>query len=675
MNFKKLNLISPILQALEEEQYSIPTPIQEKAIPAILSGRDMVGCAQTGTGKTAAFGVPMLQLLASRTPSAAGTRPIRGLILTPTRELALQIYENLRAYGRHTGLRIGIVFGGVSQNPQVESLKQGVDILVATPGRLNDLIQQKYIDLRFLEIFVLDEADRMLDMGFIHDVKKVISHTPAKKQTLLFSATMPPEIVKMIHTLLKNPVTVEVDPVSSTVDAIQQTIYFVEKENKTALLAKLLEDPGILSALVFTRTKHGADKVVRQLLKAGLQAAAIHGNKSQNARQAALKSFKDGRIRVLVATDIAARGLDIEELSHVVNYDLPNVPETYVHRIGRTGRAGLSGIAFSFCDQEERAYLKDIQKLIGKVIPEAATYPKSYDLPRAAAVPQPMKPKGLERPKAPVRQERASRPEKPVRTEKPMRTERPAKPDRTALTDQPVKPEAKAEPSKAEQPFKIDRPGRTDRPQPAKIKLEDALAEDGKGGLAYSDFTRSAYSGVDKAPARKPIQLKPFELSETPKISTDLWEKRPPSRRKLEDMRETKPEPRPEPRTEQKPAFKPAPKPASPQAPAIDKDRGLGGKGPKDQKPSHPGPRPSGKSPTGQRSPRQPAGQANRAPASAQPAASAKAEAPAKAAPPARPAKPKDRRRPSEGGHQPKGPLENQENSNSLMKPYWLKGK
>ncbi len=329
MNFQELNLIAPILKALQEEQYEAPSPIQEKAIPPALLGRDVLGCAQTGTGKTAAFAVPILQTLNAQPPVPKGQkRAIRSLILTPTRELAIQIGESLRAYGRYLPLRSEVIFGGVSQVPQVNSLNRGVDILVATPGRLNDLIQQGFIDLGAVQIFVLDEADRMLDMGFIHDVKRVITRLPKQKQTLFFSATMPPEITELVDSLLVDPIKVAVAPVSSTADAIEQSVYFVDKGNKPKLLIDLLKHSEIESALVFTRTKHGADRVARELARAKIQAQAIHGNKSQTARQQALSSFKARQIRVLVATDIAARGIDIDELSHVINYDLPNVPET-----------------------------------------------------------------------------------------------------------------------------------------------------------------------------------------------------------------------------------------------------------------------------------------------------------------------------------------------------------
>ena len=369
MNFEQMNIITPILKALRAEGYTTPTPIQEKAIPVILEGKDLLGCAQTGTGKTAAFSVPILQLLHEDRKNIRGPRVIKALILTPTRELAIQIGDSLTAYGKYTGLRHSVIYGGVSQVPQVNALKAGIDILVATPGRLLDLMNQKYINLANIKMFVLDEADRMLDMGFLHDMRKIIAQLPSKRQTLLFSATMPPEITRMVDSILINPAKVEVTPVSSTVDTIEQKVYYVDKKDKKTLLIQLLKNKTIDSALVFTRTKHGADKVAKELAKVSISAQAIHGDKSQTARQTALDNFKHKRTRVLVATDIAARGIDVQELSHVINYDLPNIPETYVHRIGRTGRAGMSGIALSFCDVEEKEYLRDIQKLISKKIP------------------------------------------------------------------------------------------------------------------------------------------------------------------------------------------------------------------------------------------------------------------------------------------------------------------
>lgn len=371
MKFSDLKIIEPILKALESEGYTTPTPIQAQAIGPILEGNDLLGCAQTGTGKTAAFSIPILQQLYNARQINDRNNFIKCLILTPTRELAIQIDESLTSYGINTNLRHTVVFGGVGQKSQTDALRRGIDILVATPGRLLDLMHQGFISLKNIEIFVLDEADRMLDMGFIHDVKKVISVIPVKRQTLFFSATMPPEIQKLANSILKDPIKVEVTPPSTTTELVEQSIYHVTKNDKKHLLNFLLKDEKIESALVFTRTKHGADKVVKELNRAGEKAEAIHGNKSQNARQRALTNFKERNIRVLVATDIAARGIDVDNLTHVINYELPNIPETYVHRIGRTGRAGASGIAISFCEEEERPYLKDIQKLIGKIVPVA----------------------------------------------------------------------------------------------------------------------------------------------------------------------------------------------------------------------------------------------------------------------------------------------------------------
>lgn len=386
MTFQDLQIAPAILKALREEQYTKPTPIQEQAIPSVLAGRDLFGCAQTGTGKTAAFALPIIQRLSEQPVKPNAPRRIRSLILTPTRELAIQIDDNIRAYGRYTSLRSAVIVGGVSQRAQEQALERGADIVIATPGRLIDLMNQSVVDLRHVQILVLDEADRMLDMGFIHDMKKIIAKLPAERQTLFFSATMPPEIAKLVQSLLVNPVKVEITPVSSTVDRIQQSVYLVDKENKLNLLNLLLQDPSIDSALVFTRTKHGADRVAKGLTKAKITAQAIHGDKSQNARQAALNNFKSGATRVLVATDIAARGIDIEELSHVINYNLPNIPETYVHRIGRTGRAGHSGVAISFCEYEELPYLKDIEKLIKKTVPQVKDHP--YPMVNMAPAPK-----------------------------------------------------------------------------------------------------------------------------------------------------------------------------------------------------------------------------------------------------------------------------------------------
>lgn len=375
MTFKELHLIAPILKALETEGYTMPTPIQEQSIPQILRGKDLLGCAQTGTGKTAAFAIPILQNLLLQQKEDPYNNNIKALILTPTRELAIQIDESFDAYGKHTGLRHAVIYGGVSQFHQTNELRKGVDILIATPGRLLDLIAQKFVNLQYIKMFVLDEADRMLDMGFIHDVKKIIARLPEKRQTLFFSATMPPEITKLSASILTNPVRVEVAAVSSTAENVDQHIYLVEKNDKRLLLIHLLKDDTIQNALVFTRTKYGADKIAKELYRANIKADAIHGNKTQAARQKALNNFKEGKIRVLVATDIAARGIDVDDLSHVINFELPNIPETYVHRIGRTGRAGNSGSAFSFCDMEERAFLRDIHKLIDQTIPVVEGHP------------------------------------------------------------------------------------------------------------------------------------------------------------------------------------------------------------------------------------------------------------------------------------------------------------
>lgn len=371
MNFENLNLIEPLLKALQQEGYTTPTPIQEQAIPIVLHGKDLLGCAQTGTGKTAAFSLPILQKLYKTDQK----KNIKALILTPTRELAIQIGECFEAYGRYTGIKHTVIFGGVSQKPQTDTLQEGIQILVATPGRLLDLIDQHYISLKSIDFFVLDEADRMLDMGFIHDIKRILKLLPIQRQTLFFSATMPPEIEKLANSMLTNPEKVEVTPASSTVDTISQSVYFVEKQQKKDLLIHLLKNPSVESVLIFTRTKYGADKLARTLTKAGIGAEAIHGNKTQNARQRALTNFKNHTLRALIATDIAARGIDVDLLSHVINYELPNIPETYVHRIGRTGRAGNEGTALSFCESEELPYLKDIQKLIGKNIPVVKDHP------------------------------------------------------------------------------------------------------------------------------------------------------------------------------------------------------------------------------------------------------------------------------------------------------------
>ena len=369
MSFNDLQLIEPVLKALRHEGYTKPTPVQEQAIPIILQQKDVIGCAQTGTGKTAAFAIPILQLLHTQyAQSKENSRGIKALILTPTRELAMQVGENFKAYGKYLALKQLVIYGGVSQHSQVQSLSQGVDILVATPGRVLDLLNQRRLTLADIKFFVLDEADRMLDMGFIHDIKRIIAKLPTQRQTLFFSATMSPQVQALSAGLLKQPVKIRTAPAPATAGVIKQSLYFVEKHHKSPLLIRLLADRSINRALVFTRTKHGANKIAKELSRAGIQTGAIHGNKSQTARQSTLLSFKTGRLKVLVATDIAARGIDVDGMSHVFNYELPDVPETYVHRIGRTGRAGASGVAVSFCDHQEKVNLRDIQKLIGKEI-------------------------------------------------------------------------------------------------------------------------------------------------------------------------------------------------------------------------------------------------------------------------------------------------------------------
>ena len=446
MTFQELNLSKPILRAVARAGYEKPSPIQAGAIPPVLKGQDLMGCAQTGTGKTAAFALPILDLLSARPPKKPGA--VRALVLTPTRELALQIGESFAQYGQYLKLRSAVIFGGVGQAPQVEKLRQGVDILVACPGRLNDLIGQGYVDLSGVEIFVLDEADRMLDMGFIHDVRKVIDRLPQRRQTLLFSATMPQEIADLSKKILHNPVRVEVTPQSSTVDAIEQRLYKVDKPNKRRLLAWLLQQRQEQTVLVFTATKHGADRVVRELGREGVTAMAIHGNKSQTNRVKALDSFKTGAIRVLVATDIAARGIDISELPLVINYDLPNIPETYVHRIGRTGRAGHSGLAISFCNFDELAYLKDIEKLIGKKVPVVEEHPFPMEIleptPKAQRQPRQKKPEEKAETKAAPKSEPAQKSAKAPKPSKQAKQSKHAKADPSSAK-KPQRPEKRAE--------------------------------------------------------------------------------------------------------------------------------------------------------------------------------------------------------------------------------------
>jgi ATP-dependent RNA helicase RhlE len=392
MTFKELNIIEPILKALDDEGYSRPTPIQELSIPILQEKKDLLGCAQTGTGKTAAFAIPILQHLSLEEKQTKGRRKIQALIITPTRELAIQIGESFSTYGKYTELKNTVIFGGVNQNPQTRVLNSGVDILVATPGRLLDLMDQGFISLSDVKYFVLDEADHMLDMGFIHDIKKIVARVPEKRQSLFFSATMPPSIVKLSGNILGKPEKVTIHPEQTTAEKVTQSLYYVSKKNKPKLLIHLLQSSAFDSVLIFSRTKHGANKIVRILEKVNIKSEAIHGNKSQSARQKALTNFKTGVSKVLIATDIAARGIDVEEMSHVINFDLPNIPETYIHRIGRTGRAGASGVALSFCDVEERPYLKDIEKLIGQKIPVISENPyfdDTEDVPgRGPAKPQ-----------------------------------------------------------------------------------------------------------------------------------------------------------------------------------------------------------------------------------------------------------------------------------------------
>jgi ATP-dependent RNA helicase RhlE len=372
--FADLKLIDPLQRAVREEGYSRPTPIQEQAIPILLEGRDLLGCARTGTGKTAAFALPILQRLAAR---PAHGRTVRALVLVPTRELAAQVGESFRTYGRHVHASVAVIYGGVGQDPQVRALQRGVDVVVATPGRLVDLMGQGYARLGSVEILVLDEADHMLDLGFLPDVRRILATLPKQRQTLLFSATMPPAIAALAHGILVHPAKVIVTPEKMTVEEVTQGVHFVLRSEKPAMLAKILSDDAVQRALVFTRTKHGADRVARWLLREGIPTEAIHGNKSQNHRERTLHGFKRGRVRVLVATDIAARGIDVDEITHVVNFDLPNVPETYVHRIGRTARAGASGIAISLCDPDERPFLRDIEKLIRRSVPVLSGDPRA----------------------------------------------------------------------------------------------------------------------------------------------------------------------------------------------------------------------------------------------------------------------------------------------------------
>ena len=488
MTFNELNLSAPVLRAVAQAGYESPSPIQAAAIPPVLAGRDLMGCAQTGTGKTAAFALPMLDRLTASAPRKKGA--IRALILTPTRELALQIGESFEAYGKYLTLRSTVIFGGVGHAPQVAALKKGVDILIACPGRLNDLVGQGLLDLSNIEIFVLDEADRMLDMGFVHDVKKVIAKLPRQRQNLMFSATMPKEIEQLAAGILHDPAFVKVDPVSSTVDRIQQSLYFVEKGNKKFLLPWLIKNlkPEVVNALVFSRTKHGADKIAKDLNKQGIPAAAIHGNKSQTARVTALEDFKAGKTRVLVATDIAARGIDISELSHVFNYDLPEVPETYVHRIGRTARAGADGTAVSFCAPEEKEYLAGIEKLNRRQIPVVSGHP--WD-----GVPAPVKAAPPVRGKKPKAE--AEQPEKPVKAEKPAKAEKAAKAEKPAVP--------KKEKAAAKQPS----PKNTEPKEGTSMEENQKRTSGGRSENRRSNNSRTRREGNAPQPANRGSNAQP----------------------------------------------------------------------------------------------------------------------------------------------------------------------
>ena len=485
MTFNELNLSAPVLRAVAQAGYESPSPIQAAAIPPVLAGRDLMGCAQTGTGKTAAFALPMLDCLTASAPRKKGA--IRALILTPTRELALQIGESFETYGRYLTLRSTVIFGGVGQAPQVAALKKGVDILIACPGRLNDLVGQGLLDLSNIEIFVLDEADRMLDMGFVHDVKKVIAKLPGQRQNLMFSATMPKEIEQLAAGILHDPAFVKVDPVSSTVDRIQQSLYFVEKGNKKFLLPWLIKNlkPEVVNALVFSRTKHGADKIAKDLNKQGIPAAAIHGNKSQTARVTALEDFKAGKTRVLVATDIAARGIDISELSHVFNYDLPEVPETYVHRIGRTARAGADGTAISFCAPEEKEYLAGIEKLNRRQIPVVSGHP--WD-----GVPAPVKAAPPVRGKKPK-----------AEAEQPVKAEQPAKAEKAAKAEKPAAP--KKEKAAAKQPS----PKNTEPKEETSMEENQKRTSGGRNENRRSNNSRTRREGNAQQPANRGSNAQP----------------------------------------------------------------------------------------------------------------------------------------------------------------------
>ena len=523
MTFNDLKLSAPLLKAVSEAGYETPSPIQASAIPPVLEGRDLMGCAQTGTGKTAAFALPMLDRLSAAAPRRKGA--VRALILTPTRELALQIGESFDAYGKYLKLRSTVIFGGVGQAPQVEAIRKGVDILIACPGRLNDLIGQGHIDLSDLEVFVLDEADRMLDMGFVHDVKKVIAKLPAKRQNLMFSATMPKEIEQLAAGILHDPAFVKVDPVSSTVERIDQSLYFVEKGNKKFLLPWLIQNlkPPVQNALVFSRTKHGADKIAKDLNKQGIPAAAIHGNKSQSARVAALEGFKAGDTKVLVATDIAARGIDISELSHVFNYDLPEVPETYVHRIGRTARAGADGTAVSFCAPEEQEYLAGIEKLNRRKIPVVSGHP--WD-----GVPAPAKKEPPVRGKKPKAEAEvpAAQPEKPAKAAKPAR---PKKEKTAAAKAEPMKSQPKEEPSMDENQKRTPG-GRSEnrRSNNSRPRREGSNAVPNRGSNAQPKFDPHFVSAPEATPLRSAKKNAAAPAAPAQTIPTAMQNRQPAQR-------------------------------------------------------------------------------------------------------------------------------------------------
>lgn len=463
MTFKQLGIIEPILKALLDKGYESPSPIQEQSIPILLNKKDLLGCAQTGTGKTAAFAIPIVQHIHNDFGESKGPKKIRALVVTPTRELAIQIADNFVEYSKYTGLKTTVIFGGVKQGKQVDRIKRGIDVLVATPGRLLDLINQGFVSLDDVRYVVLDEADHMLDMGFIHDVKKIVKLLPEKRQSLLFSATMPKDIVELSEKMLGSFERVTIKPQQATAERVEQAVYMVTKKDKDALLQHILSEKGKVSTLVFSRTKHGANKIVKTLNKSGFQAEAIHGNKSQVARQKALKDFKDGRIHILVATDIAARGIDVDDLALVVNYDLPNIPETYVHRIGRTGRAAASGIALSFCNGEERAFLRDIQKLIGQAVPLISDHPFVDDSPEPSGKKTKSKSGKKDRSDdAPRNKERSNDRNKPHGKKSEQR-----KPDhkKRPQTDRPAKSERSAESTdrKPQRVKSADRPASNDR--------------------------------------------------------------------------------------------------------------------------------------------------------------------------------------------------------------------